>query len=101
MSRYHPGRSGYAWQQARKKVLENAQICHICGEEIDFDAPPRSPRAPSVDHLLPLHAMRELSMAEQRRLALDPRGLRAAHFGCNAKRGAGKVPKPRKASRSW
>lgn len=54
-------------------------LCELCGGPIDFEAPPRSRRAPSVDHIVPLH------------MGGDPlpplEELRLAHFGCNARRG--------------
>ena len=34
--------------------------------------------------------MRELDPDEQRALALDPANLRVVHYGCNARRGAGR-----------
>ena len=54
-------------------------LCELCGQPIDFDAPARSSRAPSVDHVVPLHAGGQ---------ALPPlEELRLVHVGCNAKRG--------------
>ena len=82
----HPGRSGQAWERVRKLVLDSSNICWICGKPVDPDAPPRSSRYPSVDHRLPLHAMRGLSAEDQTRLATDPGNLAVAHFGCNSGR---------------
>jgi HNH endonuclease len=54
--------------------------CELCGEPIDFEAPPRSRRSVSVDHIIPVHAGgQHLPPVEE---------LRLAHFGCNARRGA-------------
>jgi 5-methylcytosine-specific restriction endonuclease McrA len=54
--------------------------CELCGEPIDWEAPPRSRRSVSVDHIIPLHAGgRELPPVEE---------LRLAHVSCNARRGA-------------
>ena len=100
----HPGRGGWAWVNARKRVLANATVCHLCGKELDFDAPPKSRWSPSVDHIVPVKALRGMDRVTQRRIALDPGNLRPAHFGCNASRGAGpiiKPTKPRRQSRTW
>lgn len=67
------------WRQIRAAILASATHCADCGDELDFTAPPRSPRSPSVDH------NRALARAGQ---ALDPRNLRAVHYGCNASKGA-------------
>jgi len=49
-------------------------LCELCGQPIDFDAPARSSRAPSVDHVVPRHAGGE---------ALPPlEELRLVHVGC-------------------
>ena len=54
-------------------------LCELCGAPIDFDAPARSRRAPSVDHVVPRHAGGDL---------LPPlEELRLVHVGCNARRG--------------
>ena len=86
MNKRHPGRSGQQWERARQLVLDSSNICHICGKPVNPDAPPRSRYYPSVDHLLPIHAMRGLSLEEQTRLSLDPANLAVAHFGCNSGR---------------
>jgi hypothetical protein len=75
----HPGRGGVEWNRVRDRVLAASQVCHVCGRYIDLDADPRSKWAPTVDHLLPIRAIRNLSPAEQKRLALDESLLRPAH----------------------
>jgi hypothetical protein len=80
----------YAHRKARERVLAGAQVCAICGGALDWNAPPRSRWAPSVDHLLPVSRTRGLDDATRRHLANDPAGLRPAHVGCNAKRGNGR-----------
>ena len=102
-NRRHPGRSGWAWQQVRKRVLDGATVCALCGLELDFSAPPRSPKSPSVDHIVPLSWMRHLDGPTQTRLATDPANLRATHLGCNSERGnrsQAQPPQPRR-SREW
>ncbi len=90
----------YAYQKARAQVLDGAQVCHLCGGPLDFDAPPRSRWAPSADHELPVSATRHLDAETRQALAVDPALMRPAHYGCNSRRGAGR----RRAvhvSRSW
>jgi len=90
----------YNYRKVRERVLATAQSCAICGGPLDFDAPPRSARAPSVDHVLPISRTRGLDPITRQRLALDPAGMRPCHVGCNARRGAGHH-RPRHVSRSW
>jgi hypothetical protein len=99
----HPGRSGADWNRVRALVLKNATFCAICGGELDFTAPPRSPWSPSVDHVICISDMKGADMLTQRRLALDLRNLRPVHYGCNARRGARHTPQPitRRTSRKW
>ena len=97
----HPGRSGAAWERARRQVLAESTVCAICGRELDYEAPARSRWAPSVDHIVSLRTMRGLDDAEQRQLALDPGNLRAVHCGCNSRRGSRPPAQPRRQSRAW
>jgi len=90
----------YAYRKARARVLADAQLCHLCGQAIDFDAPPRSRWAASADHVLPVSALRDLDPRTAQRLASDPSGLRPAHVGCNSRRGAGRA-RPKHVSRGW
>ncbi len=90
----------HRYRQVRERVLAGAQVCHICGGELDFTAPPRSPKAPSVDHELPVSRTRGLDPETRQRLATDPRLMRPAHVGCNSKRGAGRK-RPAHISRGW
>jgi 5-methylcytosine-specific restriction endonuclease McrA len=90
---YDLGRKGNAYWRARQKVLASAKHCALCGEPLDFDAPPRSPRSPSVDHIIPLAVLRQYPPAERRRLSISSENLRAAHYGCNSSRGAGRAKK--------
>jgi 5-methylcytosine-specific restriction endonuclease McrA len=100
--RRHPGRSGAAWNRVRKQVLANSSVCWLCGKQIDPDAPPRSRLSASVDHVIPLSLMRNWDPEEQKRAALDPSNLRAAHFGCNsARRDRRPSHLRRRTSREW
>jgi hypothetical protein len=77
------------WRRARAQVLKGAQVCELCGGELDFDASPRSRWAPSVDHIIPMREIRNYDLLTQRRMAVDLSLLRACHYGCNSRRGAG------------
>lgn len=73
-------RRGRAYQAARRLLLRHRpQPCWICGHGIDYDADPRTPRAPSADHL------QELALGGH---PIDPANLAVAHVGCNSSRGA-------------
>jgi len=100
--RRHPGRSGSEWVRVRALVLASSSVCWLCGKALDFNAPPRSRWAPSVDHVISLHAMRNLDAATQKRMALDPANLRPAHYGCNSgRRERRPFPVARRTSRQW
>ena len=101
MARQHPGRHGAAWNRVRAEVLARSTVCHLCGGPLDFNAPPRSKWSPSVDHLIPIARMRHLDMDTQIRLSLDPRNLRAAHYGHNASRGKRALKPKRVNSQEW
>jgi hypothetical protein len=90
----------YAFQKVRARVLAGAQSCALCGGPLDFDAPPRSRWSPSVDHRLPVSRTRGLDERTRRRLANDPAGLRAVHYGCNSAR-RDRRSRPAHVSRSW
>jgi 5-methylcytosine-specific restriction endonuclease McrA len=99
--RRHPGRGGAAWRRVRALVLKDATVCAICGGALRRDVHPRHPKAPSVDHMIPLKATRALDAQSQRSMALDPALLRAVHYGCNSARGARKPKRARATSREW
>lgn len=95
------GRSDAAWKRVRRQVLRGAQVCHICGGALDFQAAPRSPLSPSVDHIVPLAMAQGLDAAARSQIALDVANLRPAHYGCNSRRGARRPVVRRKASQAW
>ena len=75
---------GHAWQVHIRRLMPQLRaraddLCELCGAPLDFDAPARSRRAPSVDHVVPLHA------GGNPLPPLDE--LRLVHVGCNARRG--------------
>jgi len=84
--RLPPGVSQWQWQRVCRQVLATAEVCAICHRALQPDARPRSRWASSVDHRLPLAALRRLDPETQRLLALTPSNLQAAHVGCNARK---------------
>src|ERR1017187_9091751 len=60
------------WRNTRRRGVAGAQSCAICAKPLDWDAPPRSRWAPSVDHVLPISRTRGLDEDTRRQLALDP-----------------------------
>lgn len=70
----------HKWQKLRAQVLAEEPCCWICGAWLDHDAPPRSPRSPTVDHVVPV--------AVDASLALVRSNCRACCWRCNASRGA-------------
>ena len=80
-------RSGPQWNACRRIVLARESVCWLCGRPVDFNAPPRSKWAPSVDHVYPLKHLRGLPETEQRRLAYDPDLCRLACYSCNSSAG--------------
>ncbi|ATZ08318.1 HNH endonuclease [Corynebacterium striatum] len=55
--------------------------CHLCGQPIDYTAPPQTPDAFELDHYYPRSTHPEL--------VEDPANFRAAHSNCNRSRGKG------------
>ena len=53
--------------------------CWLCGQSIDYDAPPQAPEAFEADHYRPRDT--------HPHLALDPTNLRPSHSSCNRSRG--------------
>jgi 5-methylcytosine-specific restriction endonuclease McrA len=82
-------RSTAQWQRVRLEVLRGATHCTLCHRLLDFNAPPRSAWAPSVDHIVPI-ALGGRAFARS--------NLRAVHYSCNSSRGTG-MPRPRKRAR--
>jgi 5-methylcytosine-specific restriction endonuclease McrA len=76
----------------QRAVYASSDTCWLCGHQVDRQANPRSPRAPSVDHVIPRH------------LGGDPYDLancRLAHLGCNSARGKRLARRASAASRRW
>jgi 5-methylcytosine-specific restriction endonuclease McrA len=85
----------YRWQRLRARVLAEEPLCWICGLPWDDTAPPRSRWYPSVDHVI-AHTQGGDTYARS--------NLRAAHHGCNSRKGDGTKGRPdvqSPSSRRW
>lgn len=80
-------RSSARWQKVRAEVLRDASHCAVCFRALDFNAPARSPRAPSVDHVLPLAHGGE---------PFERTNLQAVCVSCNSRKGASLGAPPRR-----
>ena len=85
-------RKGAAWENLRAQVFAEESVCWLCLELVDFDAPPRSRRSPSVDHIKPVATHPHLAMVRS--------NLHLAHYGCNSSRSA-RGTTPYEPSRDW
>ena len=83
-SAYH-GRSTRTFKRMRARVLEQSDICWLCGQA----------GADTVDHIVPLSVAPEMGE--------DAANLMPAHRACNSKRGARLAENVRAlpASRRW
>jgi hypothetical protein len=72
----------YRWQKLQREYrihCETRQLaCHICGEPIDYTAPPVTPQAFEPDHLKPV--------ATHPELVYEVDNLAPAHCSCNRSR---------------
>jgi 5-methylcytosine-specific restriction endonuclease McrA len=68
-------RAGVACERVDPRVVyaRDDWTCHVCGEPIDMDAPARTPRSATIDHVVPLSKGGAHSMEN----------VRPAHFLCN------------------
>lgn len=96
------GRRGKRYLRLCAQVRARQDPCALCGQPIDYLAQPRTRWSFSLDH--------ELSLVHGGAV-LDPNNARAAHYGCNARRGGGTrrnrpespggSPPPYPTSRRW
>jgi hypothetical protein len=75
----------------RKQSKAAGEPCWICRQPIEWDAPPRSPKSFSADHLEPIARGGQVIPALS--------GVAPAHYGCNSRRGDG--TRIRNAGRAW
>ena len=77
-------RGGYRWRQTaarfRSRCAKASAPCWLCGQPIDYSAPPQTPAAFEADHYHPV--------ATHPHLAYMTSNLRPAHSSCNRSRGS-------------
>lgn len=83
-SAYH-GRTTRSFRRMRTRVLEESNICWLCGQ----------PGADTVDHIVPLSVAPDLGEVAA--------NMAPAHRSCNSSKGArlASTVRPLRASRSW
>jgi 5-methylcytosine-specific restriction endonuclease McrA len=72
------GRAGKRYLRLCAQVRKRRDPCGLCGQPIDYNAPPRTRWSFSLDHITPLAHGGGV---------LDEANAQAAHFGCNSRRG--------------
>lgn len=96
----HPrsrGRTGAAWEKARKRVLRASLICSECNELIDPELRWPDPYSGSVDHSIPVS-----SVAWDDPSLTDVSTLTSCHLVCNQRKGNRVGPKEKHpVSRDW
>lgn len=86
-----PGLNGHRYRQLREHVKSTQNICWICGDPIPRDVQWPDPLSFSLDHVAPRQQRPDL--------AHDPRNAKAAHLGCNSRRGNGSRRRRRQAGK--
>lgn len=87
---------GAVWRRLQDDVYASEDVCWRCGRPVDKTlrlTAPRSPQAPSVDHVIPRKYRPDLALVRS--------NLRLAHYGCNSSRKASLTAKPQTRSRAW
>jgi hypothetical protein len=82
---------GRAWRTLRARVIAEETVCGICGGWVDKTLVNPHPRAPQVDHIIPVKLAPQLVMVRS--------NLRLVHRVCNLRRGTAGVAKRRPAGR--
>lgn len=72
------GRRGKRYLKLCAQVRALRLPCSLCGQPIDYHAPPRTRWSFSLEHIVSLAHGGDL---------LDPANATAAHVGCNSRRG--------------
>jgi hypothetical protein len=72
------GRRGTRYLKLCAAVRKRRLPCSLCGQAIDYHAPPRTRWSFSLEHIESLVHGGAL---------LDPANATAAHYGCNSRRG--------------
>ena len=42
------------WERMRARVFTEENTCHLCGHDVDKTLPSLDPRAPELDHIVPI-----------------------------------------------
>lgn len=76
--------------------------CALCGEPVNMQAPSTTPTGPTVEHRIPVRALKRMAKdrAELIRLTCDEQWWAIAHKRCQDRQGA-LARKPRPKSREW
>lgn len=84
---------GASWKKKRDKIIEENDLCFLCGELVDKDAVAPDPTSPSIEHLIPY--------SDGGSDDLD--NLALSCLGCNMKRGTKPIDEVRftPTSRVW
>lgn len=77
-------RNTHNFKRLAKNLRMQGGPCWLCGQPIDYRAGSDSNESFSVDHAVP--------WSKDETLREDPGNLRAAHLGCNRKRGNRQAP---------
>ncbi len=75
-----PGRVGRPYRRLCARLRARREPCSLCGQPIDYDAPPRTRWSFSLDHINPI---------TRGGAVLDPTNAAPAHYGCNSRKGNG------------
>ncbi|GIH91955.1 HNH endonuclease [Planobispora siamensis] len=88
------GRTGRPYRTLREQLRNSpaGRVCWICGHGIDLRLPARHPLSWSLDHVVPLDRGGD---------ELNPANARAAHYGCNSRKGNRMSVVRPKTSRAW
>ncbi|QDQ97969.1 HNH endonuclease [Tomitella fengzijianii] len=72
-------RGNASYRRHRNALRDRKLPCWLCGQPIDYGAPPHHPDSFEADHAYPV--------STHPHLAGDPGNLRASHMACNRSRG--------------
>lgn len=70
---------GRPWARLRRQVLDEESTCYLCGDMIDQSVKWPDSRSPTADHVVPIR---------RGGASMDRDNLRAAHLGCNQRKGS-------------
>lgn len=90
-------RNGSLRRKYRARMIARGDRCGICGGEIRYDQPSDAahPLSFVIDEIRPVSRWKEFGYASAAAAAQDWTNLQAAHYGCNAAKGAKVSFRPR------